>query len=79
MAQESFAARYRAAQRLAGGRCPSEAGLMGRLADHECRRGRLACRHSDPCGCWGEEGAVMRALTEPSGRPDGSQRRPIAD
>ena len=42
MPQETFAARYRAAERLAGGRCPIEAGLICRLADHECRHGRLA-------------------------------------
>ena len=35
MPQESFAARYRAAERLAGGRCPIEAGLICRLADHD--------------------------------------------
>ena len=28
MPQETFAARYRAAERLAGGRCPIEAGLI---------------------------------------------------
>ena len=33
-----LAARYRAAQRLAGGHCPIDAGLICRLADHECRR-----------------------------------------
>ena len=48
MPQESFAARYRAAQRLAGGRCPIEAGLICRLADHECRHGRLAFDHTAP-------------------------------
>jgi hypothetical protein len=40
--QERGEAAYRAAQRRAGGRCPIEAGLICRLADHECRHGRLA-------------------------------------
>ena len=31
----TFAERYRAAMRETGG-CPIEAGLLGRLADHEC-------------------------------------------
>jgi hypothetical protein len=52
MSQESFAARYRAAERLAGGHCPIEAGLICRLADHECRHGRLAFDRTAPCGCW---------------------------
>jgi hypothetical protein len=48
MPQQTFAARYRAAERLAGGRCPIEAGLICRLADHECRHGRLAFDHTAP-------------------------------
>ena len=72
MSQESFAARYRAAERLAGGRCPIEAGLICSLADHECRHGRLAFDRTTPCGCWPEEGAVVRPLPEAS-RP---ARRP---
>ena len=35
-----FPARYRAAMRHAE-RCPIEAGVLGRLADHECAHGRL--------------------------------------
>ena len=45
---QSFAARYRAAERLAGGRCPIEAGLIRRLADHECRHGRARGRPRRP-------------------------------
>jgi hypothetical protein len=67
MPQQTFAARYRAAERLAGGRCPIEAGLICRLADHECRHGRLAFDRTAPCGCWHEEGAVVRPLPEASG------------
>jgi hypothetical protein len=55
MSQDSFAARYDAALRLAGGRCPIEAGLIGRLADHECRHGRFAFDRTAPCGCWPDE------------------------
>jgi hypothetical protein len=36
-----FPDRYRAAMRETGGCCPIEAGLLGRLADHECAHGRL--------------------------------------
>jgi hypothetical protein len=61
MAQESFAARYRAAERLAGAD-PIEAGLLGRLADFECRHGRLAFDRAPACGCWPEEGAIVHAL-----------------
>jgi hypothetical protein len=64
MSHESFAARYDAALRLAGGRCPIEAGLIGRLADHECRHGRLAFDRNPPCGCWPEEGAAVRPLPQ---------------
>ena len=76
MPHETFAARYRAAQRLAGGRCPIEAGLICRLADHECRHGRLAFDRTAPCGCWPEEGAVVRALPgahRPTKRPASAQ------
>ena len=38
MPEPSFAAAYRAAQQRAGGGDPIEAGLLGRLADLECRR-----------------------------------------
>ena len=41
MGQPTFSARYRAAEAQSGGTCPIEAGLLGRLADHECPHGRL--------------------------------------
>jgi hypothetical protein len=50
----SFAAAYRAAMQLTGA-CPIEAGVLGYLADHECRHGRLPDSASPPCGCWPEE------------------------
>jgi hypothetical protein len=65
MGQHSFSARYTAAIVECGGRCPIEAGVLGRLADHECRHGRLPCDHTPACGCWPEEGAVVLALTRP--------------
>lgn len=51
----SFAAAYRAAMQLTGGACPIEAGLIGHLADHECRHGRFPDSAGPPCGCWPEE------------------------
>ena len=51
----TFAAAYRAALQLTGGACPIEAGLLGNLADHECRHGRLPGDGTPPCGCWPEE------------------------
>ena len=65
MSQPSFSARYTAATAECGGRCPIEAGVLGRLADHECRHGRLAWDRTAPCGCWPEEGAVVLALSRP--------------
>ena len=65
MARFSFSARYAAATAEYGGRCPIEAGVLGRLADHECRHGRLAWDRTAPCGCWPEEGAVVLALSRP--------------
>jgi hypothetical protein len=44
MARFSFSARYAAAMAECGGRCPIEAGVIRRLADHECRHGRLPPR-----------------------------------
>ncbi len=41
MSQPSFSARYRTAMAECGGRSPIESGVPGRLADHECRYGRL--------------------------------------
>ena len=57
-----FADRYRAAMRQAGGVCPIESGLLGRLADHECQHGRLPGDRTAKCGCWPEEGAAVIAL-----------------
>jgi hypothetical protein len=58
----TFSARYAAATAECGGRCPIEAGVLGRLADHECRHGRLAFDRRPACGCWIEEGAAVIAL-----------------
>jgi hypothetical protein len=62
MGPQSFSARYAAAMVECGGRCPIEAGAIGRLADH----GRLPFDSTAPCGCWAEEGAVVLALPSPS-------------
>ena len=59
-----FPARYRAAMRQAGGACPLEAGLLGRLADHECAHGRLPGDRTPKCGCWAEEAAPVIALRD---------------
>jgi hypothetical protein len=37
MGSTTFSARYAAAMAECGGRCPMEAGVLGKLADHECR------------------------------------------
>ena len=66
MSHHSFSARYTAAMAECGGRCPIEAGLLGRLADHECPHGRLPFDRTPACGCWPEEGAVVVALTRPA-------------
>ena len=58
-----FAARYRAAMRLGGG-CPIEAGLLGRLADHECAHGRLPGDGTPKCGCWAQEAAPVIQLRD---------------
>jgi hypothetical protein len=68
MSQPSFSARYTAAMAECGGRCPIEAGVLGRLADHECRHGRLPGDRTPQCGCW-REGAVVLALTRPFEEP----------
>lgn len=62
----SFSARYSAAIARGGGPCPIEAGALGRLADHECRHGRLPFDRTAPCGCWPQERAAVLAL--PAGR-----------
>ena len=65
MSQVSFSARYTAAMAECGGRCPIEAGVLGRLADHECRHGRLPFDRTPACGCWCAEGAAVLALARP--------------
>jgi FAD binding domain len=45
-----------------GGRCPIEAGVLGRLADHECRHGQLPGDRTPACGCWPLEGAAILGL-----------------
>ena len=57
-----FPARYRTAMRLAGGACPIEAGLLGRLADHECAHGRGD--RTPKCGCWAQEAAPVIQLRD---------------
>jgi hypothetical protein len=72
----TFTARYAAAMSERGGRCAIEAGLLGGLADHECRQGRLALDRTPVGGCWPEESAAILALPrrharstfQPSGR-----------
>jgi hypothetical protein len=66
MVAPNFSVRYTGAMAQCGGRCPIEAGVLGKLADHECRHGRLACDRARPCGCWAEEGAVVLALPRPT-------------
>jgi hypothetical protein len=62
MRENSLSARYRAAMSECGGHCPIEAGLLGRLADHECRHGRGPFDRSPACGCWPQEGAAVITL-----------------
>ena len=69
-----FTAQYRAGWRHAGGGCPIEAGLLGRLADHECRHGRLAYDHTPKCGCWPQENGIIIALPAPTPHPAPARR-----
>lgn len=55
---------YRAAEKIAGA-CPLESGLIGALADNECEHGRLPTDTTRRCGCWREEGAVLKVIQEP--------------
>ncbi|HYB25588.1 MAG TPA: hypothetical protein VEF89_03145 [Solirubrobacteraceae bacterium] len=57
-----FADRYREAMRVAGGACPIESGLLGRLADHECQHGRLPGDSTPRCGCWPQENQTVSPL-----------------
>ncbi|HET6870149.1 MAG TPA: hypothetical protein VFH80_29825 [Solirubrobacteraceae bacterium] len=74
MVTPSFSARYAAAMAECCGRCPIEGGVLGRLADHECRHGRLPSDRTPPCGCWPEEGAVVVALARSAERPSVNRR-----
>ena len=74
MSQPRFSARYTAAMAECGGRCPIEAGVLGRLADHECRHGRLPGDRTPPCGCWPRKGAVVVALSRPVEEPRVTRR-----
>src|SRR3954462_11931457 len=59
----SFATRYRELAYAIGG-CPIERGLIGALADNECRlHGRLPGDPDPPCGCWPEEELTMTETT----------------
>jgi hypothetical protein len=62
MAKFSLSARHAVAMAECGGGCPIEAGAIGRMADHECRHGRLPFDPTPACGCCPQEGgAVSRA------------------
>jgi hypothetical protein len=65
MVSRSFSARYTNAMAKCGGRCPIEAGAIGRLADHECQHGRLPFDRTPACGCWPQEGAAVVILPAP--------------
>ena len=68
-----FAERYREAVRQAGGACPIESGVLGRLADNECDHGRLPGDRTGKCGCWPQENAPVIALSR---RPHRNRRPP---
>ncbi len=68
MSQISIRARYTAAMAECGGRRLIEASVLGRLADHECRHGRLHYDRTPPCACWPSAGAPVVALSRPVGR-----------
>jgi hypothetical protein len=70
----TFAERYRAAMRQPGGACPIESGMLGRLADHECRHGRLPGDRTRACGCWPQENAPVIPLNAPARRPRAARK-----
>jgi hypothetical protein len=74
MGQPSFSARYRAAMAQCGGGCPIEAGVIVRLADRECRHGRLPFDRTPAYGCWPQEGGGVLALPRPRATPSSSRR-----
>jgi hypothetical protein len=73
MFSTTHSALYRAAMAHCAGRCPIEAGVIGRLADHECRHGRLPLDRTAACGCWPQEGAAVLALPRPRATPSFSR------
>lgn len=76
MSQPSFSARYAAAMAECGGRCPIEAGVLGKLADLECRHGRLPHDRTPACGCWPQDGAAV--IIPPARRAAGASNREAA-
>ncbi|HTX07454.1 MAG TPA: hypothetical protein VME22_02520 [Solirubrobacteraceae bacterium] len=62
MVRPRLDARYTAAMAECGGRCPIEAGVIGRLADRECRNGRLSFDRTAACGWGPQEGGVVMIL-----------------
>jgi hypothetical protein len=65
MNELSFGAAYAAAMAECGGRRPIEAGLLGKLADHECWHGRLPRDRTPACACWPQEGAAVIICSVP--------------
>jgi hypothetical protein len=59
---DPFTTSYHNGVRQTGGPCPIEAGVAGRLADHECHCGRLPFDRTPPCGCWPQEPAAILPL-----------------
>ena len=74
MSPPSFSAHYAAALPQCGGRCPIEAGVLDKLADHECRHGRLPLDRTPACACWPAEGAAVLALARRAATPIHSKR-----
>jgi hypothetical protein len=74
MKKTSFCARYNAAIARGGGSCPIEAGTLGRLADHECRHGRLPFDCTLPCGCWAQGARRGGLASAPGWAPRKSPR-----
>lgn len=56
-----FSHAYEAAFRRYGV-CPIESGQLLRLADDECKHGRLPGDRTPACGCWPQEGAAIVPL-----------------
>jgi hypothetical protein len=70
----TFADRYRVATRQAGGACPIESGMFGRLADHECAHGRLPGDSTRACGCWPQENAPVIPLNARARQPRAARK-----